>query len=199
VAGLLAVGYLQVALLDVGVPLWVDAHTNAPHAIVAVVFAVNCVLVVVLQVRFARVSRDTAVAARLARRGGATLFVACAIFAAAAIAGLPAIAAAAIILLAGVVHVFAELQQAAGEWTLSLDLAPDHAQGQYQGLMSSAGTAGATLGPITMAAVVALGPAGWLALGAVFLAAGAATVPATRWASATRSRVLSGVGTTQPE
>jgi hypothetical protein len=37
-----------------------------------------------------------------------------------------------------------------------------------------------------MAAVVSTGAAGWLVFGALMLAAGAATVPAARWAQATR-------------
>jgi MFS family permease len=188
VAVLLGVSYLQLAMLDVGLPLWVDGRTSAPHTTVAVVFALNCVLVVALQVRFARRVTSTRAAATMAWHAGVTLFISCAVFAAAAIAGLPPLVAGAILVFAGVIHVFSELQQAASEWTLSLNLAPEHAQGEYQGLMASAGSASATIGPLVMAGVVAVGTTGWLTLGVVFLIAGALTVPATSWALSTRER-----------
>jgi hypothetical protein len=79
------------------------------------------------------------------------------------------------------------MAQAASAWGLSFGLAPEDAQGQYQGLASSSYALAAMLGPALMAGIVAAGTAGWLAFGAVFLVAGCATVPVARWADGRRA------------
>ncbi|MFG2907419.1 hypothetical protein ACGF13_20430 [Kitasatospora sp. NPDC048286] len=66
-------------------------------------------------------------------------------------------------------------------------LAPDHAQGQYQGLAGIGFGAGQALAPVILTgAVLALGHTGWLLLGALFAVVGAAGPPVAAWAERTR-------------
>jgi MFS family permease len=184
VSALVAVMSLHVSLLDVGLPLWVEGHTNAPRAIVAVVFIVNCVLVALFSVRFARGSDTVAGAARAGARAAVLLALSCVVFA--ATSGPAATVAAIVLVIAAVIQVGGEMAQSASGWGLAFGLAPDHAQGQYQGAASTAVAIAMMAGPATMAGVTSAGTIGWLAYGAVFLLAGFATVPVAAWAQRTR-------------
>ncbi|MEW1930159.1 MFS transporter, partial [Streptomyces sp. NPDC088360] len=67
--------------------------------------------------------------------------------------------------------------------------APDHAQGQYQGLLGLGFSAGQALAPAILTTVVlGLGTAGWLLLGVFFAAVGAAGPALERWGTRTRPR-----------
>jgi MFS family permease len=180
VTALVAVLGLDASLLDVGLPLWV-AHTHAPEAIVAIIFVVNCVLVALFSVAFARGSESVAGAARSAVRAALLLAVSCVVFV--FTDGPGAVVASALLIGACVIQAGGEMAQAASGWGLAFGLAPEDAQGQYQGLSSTALAAATTVGPALMAAVVSAGTLGWLAYGALFLVAGFATVPVARWAA----------------
>jgi MFS family permease len=180
VTALVAVLSLHASLLDVGLPLWV-AHTHAPEAIVAVIFVVNCVLVALLSVAFARGSETVLGAARSAVRAALLLAASCVVFV--FTDGPGAVVASALLIGACVIQACGEMAQAASGWGLAFGLAPDDAQGQYQGLSSTALAAATTVGPLLMAGVVSAGTVGWLAYGALFLVAGFATVPVARWAA----------------
>ena len=186
VSALVAVMSLHVSLLDVGLPLWVEGHTHAPRAIVAVIFIVNCVIVALFSVRFARGSETVAGAARAGARAAVLLALSCVVFA--ATSGPAATIAAIVLVLAAIVQVGGEMAQAASGWGLAFGLAPDHAQGQYQGAASTAVAIAMMAGPATMAGVTSAGTLGWLAYGAVFLIAGFATVPVAAWAATSRER-----------
>ncbi len=65
--------------------------------------------------------------------------------------------------------------------------------GRVEGVFGTGEAAAITAGPAIMTTLVAgVGAPGWLALGALFIAAGAGTIPATRWAL--RTRVQSAAG-----
>ncbi len=177
---LVAIMSLHASLLDVGLPLWV-ARTDAPEAIVAVIFVINCVLVALLSVAFARGSETVAGAARAAVRAAVLLAASCVVFV--FTDGPGAVVASALLIGACVIQAGGEMAQAASGWGLAYGLAPEDAQGQYQGLSSTALAAATTAGPALMAAVVSAGTLGWLAYGALFLVAGAATPPVARWAA----------------
>ncbi|MFD0527609.1 hypothetical protein ACFQ1I_11020 [Kitasatospora arboriphila] len=98
VAGLAGVLGLQFAMIEVGVPLWIVDHTEAPRVLVACTLVVNTILVVALQVRATRGTEEPTAAARIFRRGGLLVALSCAAFALAG--GLPAWAAV-LVLLAG--------------------------------------------------------------------------------------------------
>jgi MFS family permease len=185
VMALVAVMTLHFSLLDVGIPLWVG-HTAAPRVTVAIVFVLNCVLVAVFSVPMARGSDTPRGAARSAVLAALLLAASCVVFALSA-SPTAALAAAAIVIAAGTVECFGEMAQAASSWGLSFALAPDNAQGQYQGLASSGFALATMVGPALMAGIAAAGTVGWLIFGAVFLAAGFATVPVTTWAEGQRA------------
>ncbi|WCB95777.1 hypothetical protein DSM104299_04528 [Baekduia alba] len=188
---LVAIMTMHFSLLDVGIPLWVSGHTDAPRAIIAVIFVLNCVFVALLSVPMARGSDSVEGAARAAVRASFLLAASCVVFALAS--GPGATVASVILVVAGIVEVFGEMAQAASGWGLSFGLAPDHAQGQYQGLSSTGFALATMVGPALMAAITAAGTAGWLAFGALFLVTGAATVPVARWAENHRGQAVSTV------
>lgn len=87
------------------------------------------------------------------------------------------------LLLAVFVHTLGEMAQAAGEFELSFALAPDHAQGQYQGVFTLGKGACTALAPALLTLLcIDWGQPGWLTLAALFLTAGALIRPAARWA-----------------
>jgi MFS family permease len=176
-------GYLP--LLSVVVPLWITLRTPAPAWLVSALFVVNTAGVLLFQVRVARRVRGLPDAARSVRRAGALMLLACAVFAVSG-AGLPAWLAGAVIVAAVVPQVLAEMLLAAGSWEISFGLAPEGRQGQYQGFFGSGAAVARALGPASLTTVIiGWGAAGWLVVGAVFLAAGAAMAPAVRRARPT--------------
>lgn len=183
VIALVGVLSLHASLLDVGLPLWIT-HTHAPKAIVSVIFVLNCALVALLSVAFARGSETVAGAARSAVRAALLLAASCVVFV--FTDGPGAIAASILLIGACAIQAGGEMAQAASGWGLAFGLAPEDAQGQYQGLETTAMGFATTVGPALMAAVVSVGTLGWLGYGALFLVAGLATVPVAAWAARER-------------
>jgi MFS family permease len=186
-SSLLAMHYV---VLEIAVPLWVDRHTSAPTWTVAMLFLVNTTVCVLFQVRASKGSVDIPSSARANRTGALLLGGSCVVFAASD--GLGAVAAVVVLVIAALVNVAGELFQASGSWGLGFGLAPDTHQGQYQGLYSAGFATSQMLGPVVVTATcISLGRPGWLLLGGLFVAAGAALVPVSAWAE--RSRALSPV------
>jgi len=172
-------------LLEVAVPLWVVRHTSAPRSIVAVIFILNTGICVLFQIRASRGVDDIPSSARALRRCGVLLFAACAIYGLSG--GRSRDVAIVLLLMAELVHVTGELFQAAGSWGYAYGLAPDHLQGQYQGLFSMSYGVSSMLAPVIVTTVVVGGGlAGWLLIGAMFLVVGVAMGPVGRWAAANR-------------
>ncbi|MEB3962285.1 MFS transporter [Streptomyces kunmingensis] len=174
-----AVLALQYSLLEVGLPLWIVQHTQAPRWSAALIMVVNCVLVALLQVRATRGVEDLPGAVRAMRRSGLLLALACAVFA--CTAGLSPLWALAILVVGAVVQVLAEVLSAAGGWTVGYGLADARAQGVYQGVFNS-GQAAATMAAPALVTATAIdhGAAGWAFLGVLFVAAGLGVGPAVR-------------------
>ncbi|GAA2983317.1 MFS transporter [Kitasatospora sp. NPDC006786] len=172
---------LQLPVLTVGIPLWVVLATDAPAAVVAAVSVVNCLLVVVFQVRASRDVDGVPSAARACARGGLLLAGGCLLYAAAQSG--PAAVATAAILVGALVHSLGELLTSAGGWTLSLDLADPRSHGEYQGVFMSGQAAAHVIGPLVISlTVVDHGVVGWAVLAGVFVLAGAALPAAVRHA-----------------
>ncbi|MFE7530452.1 MFS transporter [Kitasatospora sp. NPDC057542] len=170
---------LQLPVLTVGIPLWIVLATDAPAAVVAAVDVVNCLLVVVFQVRASRGVDDVPSAARACARGGLLLAGGCLLYAAAGSG--PAAVATAAVLVGALVHSLGELLTSAGGWTLSLDLADPRSHGEYQGVFMSGQAAAHVIGPLVISlTVVAHGAVGWAVLAGVFVLAGAALQAAVR-------------------
>ncbi|MFB8240813.1 MFS transporter [Kitasatospora purpeofusca] len=179
VTALHAVLELQLAVLTVGLPLWIVLGTHAPAATVAAVNVVNCVLVVVFQVRASRGVTDVASAARACARGALLLAGGCLVYAVAQYG--PAWAAAGALLVGALVHSLGELLTSAGGWTLSLDLADPRAHGEYQGVFMSGQAAAHVIGPLVVTlTAVDHGAVGWVVLAGVFALAGPALTAAVR-------------------
>ncbi|MFF4446713.1 MFS transporter [Streptomyces sp. NPDC001502] len=169
-------GYLRFVLLDipmnlddsilgVGVPLWLVGHTAAPHALIPAFLVINTVLVVALQLRVSARVRDARQATGAVGLYGLTT-LACCLFLATAPAG-GAWAASAALLAAAVLATAAELMRSVSSWELAVSLAPQEARASYLGVAGMAQSVQKSAGPLLLTgAVMAAGPAGWLALGA---------------------------------
>jgi MFS family permease len=192
VAALNGVITIQFGVLTVGLPLWVTGHTRAPAATVALLLVLNTALVALCQVRFTRRIADVPSAGRAVFRAVVLLLMACLLYAAAA-SGNAAVAAC-LLVPAVVAHSFGEILSEAGGWQLAFDLADPRDAGAYQGISQTGFAIGTALAPATVTATaIAHGTAGWIVLGALFLAAGAATAAiASRVTPATTGALCSG-------
>jgi MFS family permease len=187
IAALNMVLQLHIPLITLAIPLWIVQRTQAPGWTVAALLVLNTMSIVFFQVRVARRVTGLDSAARQVRAAGAILLLACAVFALSA-TGTSAWLAVAVLLVAAALQALAEMMQASGSWEISFGLAPEGRHGQYQGFFGSGFTVARMLGPLLVTTVViSWGTAGWLLLGAVFLLAGLAMVPAVRVA---RERIM---------
>ncbi|WP_405456591.1 MFS transporter [Streptomyces sp. NBC_00101] len=178
--GLNGVLNLHVTILSVGIPLWALQATGMPAGLLPALVLVNTVLAIVLQVPVARGAEREGGAARALRLGGAAMTLCCAGLAAAGHTS-SAWAAAGILLVACVALTFGEMWQATGGWELSYAHAPEDRKGVYLAVFSLGGTGQRIVGPALITSVViAAGPAGWLALAAVFALAALLVGPVVR-------------------
>lgn len=169
-------GYLRFVLLDipmnlddsvlaVGLPLWLVAHTDAPHALVPAFLVINTVLVVVLQLRVSARYEEPHRAAAAVSVYGLTMLACCTLLALTSGAG--SVAAAVVLLAAAVLVTVAELLRSVSSWELALSLAPEEARASYLGVAGMAQSVQKSVGPLLLTGLVmTAGPAGWLALGA---------------------------------
>lgn len=179
VTALNAIVNMLYVVLEVALPLWLADYTSAPRPLVGALLVLNTVLVVALQVRASRSVTELPAAARAFRLGGLLTALAC-VTAATAAHRAPAVATV-ILLTAVLLLTLGEVTSQAGGWTLGYALAPDHAQGAYQGVFQTGISVTQALGPVVVTTLVLPhGAAGWLALGAVFGAAALALPPTAR-------------------
>jgi MFS family permease len=182
---------LHIPMITLAIPLWVVERTSAPGWTVSALLVLNTVSIVLCQVTVANRVTGLTSAVRHIRYAGVTLLAACAVFATSGF-GAPAWLAVGILLVAATFQAGAEMLQASGAWEISFGLAPEGRHGQYQGFFGSGFTVARMLGPLLVTTLVlGWGTAGWLLLGAVFVAAGFAMGPAVRWAARTRPAAAS--------
>jgi len=80
------------------------------------------------------------------------------------------------------VHVLGELWLSSATFAVIFDLAPDWAQGQYQGAYQTGRQIGNMAAPpVLTALVIGLGAPGWLGLTAIFVTAGLVSARIIRW------------------
>jgi MFS family permease len=171
----------QYGVIAIALPLWVVQETQAPRATVAAVFLISAALVALLQIRVGQGVEDVAGAARMMRRAGVVFLLSCSAF---ALTGeLSALWATLALLAITALHTVGELWHAAAVFELSYQLAPDHAQGEYQGVFALGVGASDALAPalITFLCLVQA-PQGWFALGALLALTGLLVPPVARWA-----------------
>jgi MFS family permease len=175
------VASLYNALLSLALPLFLLAYTHAPAFLVSAALLVNTVGCVTLQVWISRGTHTAADAVPVSRRGALLVGASCVLFGLSA--GRSARLVGVLVLAAAVVHVIGELWLSAGTFAVVFDLAPDWAQGQYQGALQTGRQIGDMLAPpLLTALVIGLGEPGWLALAAIFAAAGLVYPSIVRWA-----------------
>ncbi|WP_432488673.1 MFS transporter [Kineococcus sp. SYSU DK018] len=186
VTALNAVVGLHFGLQTVGVPLWVAARTDAPAVTVSLLMVLNTLLVATLQVRASRGTHHVPAAARAVAGAGALLALACGLYAASAAGG--ALLAVLLLVLAAGVHALAEVRGEAGAWGLAFELADPRRPGAYQGVSQTGYSLSAMAAPLVVTTTaVGLGTPGWVVLGVLFAAAGAATPLVVRAAQPPRA------------
>jgi hypothetical protein len=176
---------LQFQATAVLLPIWIVFHTRAPHWAVSAVFIVNSGVIVFLLTRIGARVETVAQGGRALRSAGFLFLVSCPLLA--TVADLPMWAALVLLVVAVGIHsVGAVWQQSAG-FALGFGLAPDHAQGQYQGLHGLGLDTGQALAPLILTtACLSLGQAGWVLLGVFLAGLGMLAPPLTRWAERSR-------------
>ncbi|MFD4656975.1 MFS transporter [Kitasatospora sp. NPDC058444] len=176
---------LQYQTVSLLLPIWLSAHTDAPRWTVAVVYAVNSGVCVLLQSRIGSTVETPRQGGRAFRLAGFLFLVSCPLMA--LTADVPAWVAPVLAVLAVCVHSVGEVWESSAGFALGYGLAPDHAQGQYQGFFGIGFGAGQAIAPVILTGVVlSLGHPGWLLLGAFFAVLGAAGPPVAAWAERTR-------------
>jgi hypothetical protein len=182
-----AVFAMHFGLIEVAVPLWVAQRTSAPTWFVSVLLLVNTVACVLFQVRVARGRDAVPDAARAYRTAGVFVAGACVVFAAAADRALWLTAP--LLLLGAGLHVYGEMLGSAGQWGVSMGLAPAESQGQYQGFSAAGFAASQMLMPLVVTLLcIEWGRSGWVILGVIFAATAAGLPPVAGWALRTRAR-----------
>ncbi|MFF3017243.1 MFS transporter [Streptomyces sp. NPDC057939] len=160
-------------LIDVVLPLWVIQHTDAPRWMAAVILIINTAIVVTLQTKAVWGTEDPRSASWASFQGAGCVAAACALFALTGGAG--AVAACVLLVLGALVHGLGEIRQAAASWTIVFGLAPDHAQGQYQGTYKMGGDLGRILAPAAFTwLIIGQGVIGWIVLAASYVVLAAA-------------------------
>ncbi|MDH6132513.1 MFS family permease [Kitasatospora sp. MAA4] len=170
VTGLFSVLGMYNTTVTFALPLWVLHRTSIPGEFISLAFAVNTIGHVLLQVPVSRRVRSWRSARRTAGIGGISLLLACCCFAATArTAPWPGAA----LLTAGVLlNLTGGLCAASAQFYIAFGLAPEGAQGQYQGLVSSGASVSAMLAPtLSTLLPLGLGEPGWALLGALFVGA----------------------------
>lgn len=179
---------MHVTILAVALPIWIVTRTAAPSWIYSAVLVLNTAVVVFLQVRVSKGSELPQGGARAMRRSGLLLASSCVLFAAAQ--GRPVLVAVSVVLVGALVHVFGEMLQGAGQWSVSFGLAPDGAQGQYQGLFAMSVQLGTVATPALATLLLTnLGWLGWFVLAVPMALAGLAAPAVLRWAERTPATV----------
>jgi MFS family permease len=161
-------------LLVVAAPLWFVRHTKVPAIVVGVMVVVNTVMAVLWQARFAKPAATVPGAGKTALWTGAALAgfaVACQ---GAHEVGGTAVAVA-IALAAVVLLTFAELWQSGSGWTLSYEFADPDRRTAYLATFQLGNTLQQAVAPWLITALIFPAPGGWLAFGAIALAAGVVT------------------------
>ncbi|MFE0104718.1 MFS transporter [Streptomyces sp. NPDC059009] len=176
-------------MLLIAMPVWILEHTDAPRATVSVLFALNTVLVVVLQIPVSKLATSQRRTTRMLTWTGAVLAVSSLCFAASGSAGGgPAVAwlAAAVVTLS-----LAEVIANSAVWDLSIALAPEEQRGRYLSVFNLSVAGQRVLGPVMVTGLLlGSGALGWVVAAAVLVAAGGA---AERVARAAGERMRGGV------
>lgn len=176
---------MQYFVILTPLPLWIVTRTRAPGWTVGAVLLLNTLIVIAFQVRVGRNVSTIAQGGGALRKAGLLFLVSCCAIGFSA--GLPGWAALLLVAAAIAVHSVGELYHASGTFALDFGLAPEHAQGQYQGMAGLGLGAGGALAPVLMLGLcLTFGTAGWIGLGGLFAILGLTAPAIARWGARTR-------------
>lgn len=163
------------SVLIVAMPLWISLHTTAPLSMPGLLFALNTLLVVLLQVRLSRHFTSPSGITRGYRIAAIGFVVATACFA--LTAGVGQVLAIALLVLAVSALTLGEIEVTAGEQFLSTELAPERLQGRYISIYNSAMSVQQGIGPALVTFMLASwGRAGWAAIALILMAGSAGSL-----------------------
>jgi MFS family permease len=173
---LCGVSYIGDDVILLALPLWIVRRTHVPRPAIAALLIINTALIVAFQVRASRNTDNVPGAARAGRLGGAAMLLGCAVCA--VTGGLPRWPALVLLIMAVLFITIGEMLGSAATWGIAYGLSAGARRGTYLGVWGAGNQAASVGGPaLATGLAVACGSVGWLALGAIFLAAGAAQVP----------------------
>lgn len=188
---------LQAVVVTLLIPLWIASRTQIPHWAAAAVFGLNFLVGTALMQPVGRRIETTEQGGKAMRVAGLAIAVGCAVLAGSNSG--PRWSETLVLFVGAAVLCAAGVWVTAAGFSLSFELAPAHAQGQYQGVTLLGLDAAGAVGPALLTALVlGLGAPGWVLLGLGFAAAGLMGPAVTRWAERTRPTVVS-VGDAAPE
>ncbi|WP_433241319.1 MFS transporter [Streptosporangium sp. CA-135522] len=161
----------HMALLGVGLPLWIVTRTTLPPIAVPVLTGVNAAMAMVFQIPVAARIRTTSSAARSLTLAGLLLAGCC--VSAALLPAFEGAACMALAVLSMLLLTAAELVQSAGGWKLSFDLAPEYGRAVYLARFSLGVTLQLLVMPLLLTGLVfPAGAMGWVALAVALAATG---------------------------
>ncbi len=170
--GLSAVLQFAMPILSVLLPIWVATRTSAPEWLAAAALAMNTVIVVAVQLRWATWV-STAARARLSAliAGGGAVLACVVIGVAANLAG----GGATVAVIVGVLLItVTEVTAGAAAWFQLTRLSPVGRQGEFQSVYATSTTFARIIGAgVLLPVVMAVGLLAWGVLGAIIAAAGA--------------------------
>ena len=122
---------LHFFVMELGLALYISERTSAPPVMVAVLLILNTACVALFQVRLSRRADSVEAGARALVRGAVWIAAG---FALVSLADRGDATFAVAVLVAGsLLHVVGEMIGSGGQWGLQMGLAPHERQGQYQG------------------------------------------------------------------
>jgi hypothetical protein len=189
---------MQYFVMLVPLPLWIVTRTRAPGWTVGALLLLNTFTVIAFQVRVGRNVTTIAHGGAALRKAGLLFLVSCGAIGFAA--GRPGWVALLIIAAAIAVHSVGELHHASATFALDFGMAPEHAQGQYQGLAGlGLGAAGAFAPMFMLGLCLTFGTAGWLGLGGFFALLGLTAPAIAAWGARTRVPTTAGEPSAPPD
>ncbi|WP_435744723.1 MFS transporter [Nocardioides sp. SYSU DS0663] len=166
-------------LLHTVIPLWLVIETDAPHELVALLFATNTVMCIVLPRLTSRGIRDIDTALRAVRLSALFFALTCVV----TLATHETVGWITVVLffVGHIVLTWAELYLSASGWTFEAELMDPRRRGDYQGVSELGNTLGRFWAPAVYGFLaMEWGAFGWLTIAAIVGAAAAAMHPATR-------------------
>jgi MFS family permease len=184
---LTAVLFMHFVVLEIGIPLWISEHTEAPTSMVAVMLGLNTIAVALFQVRMSRGAEDVTSGASAVARGG--LWIAASFVVISFTDGIARDVAIPLLIVSTAVHVVGEMVSSSGQWGVTMGLAPMERQGQYQGFGGLAFSLSRVAAP-TLITVLCIewGRPGWFVLAGLILVSGLLMRPVAAWGLATREK-----------